>query len=97
LATSVWKHPHLQEQAIALVNAIVEHHGSDGLALQSARIVAEAEVELERIRAMRAQVLSTALAAEGARFHQLQQLQTFHRYERRALSKRRFAIRALAR
>jgi hypothetical protein len=72
---------------------------ADGLGpefMDFARRIAEAEVDIQRVRRVRDQLVwkdgvdKTINAAEA-----LEELALFHRYERRALSRRTFAIRTL--
>jgi hypothetical protein len=55
-----------------------------------ARIIAEAQVTLKRIRTMRTNILDAALTVSS-----LEQLLRLERYEERALSRRKRAVRAL--
>jgi hypothetical protein len=77
---------------------IGDEHGRDARVLGAARTIAEAEMELARVRAVRAGLLKAVLKPGQNTINQgrFRALRVIDCYERRALSKRKFAIRTLA-
>src|SRR5215217_3220775 len=61
LATPIWVQPELEREALELVAAITNEHGSDPEVLQIARRLAEAEIDLARVRAVRAGLATAGL------------------------------------
>ena len=101
--------PVLSDQAAVLTREIAGE-ASDGNILELARRVAEAQIDLQRVRQARHQFLYTRFKRPGSASsspapdpHELanilvqnfKEINAMDSYERRALSRRRFAIRAL--
>jgi hypothetical protein len=101
LAVSVLNDPAISTEVERLARAIVGKRGEPYELLQ-ARIVAEAEFELLRVRTTRAKMIDSAgrlsfevEIAPHALLGALPQLEMFDRYERRVFSRRRRAIRQM--
>jgi hypothetical protein len=89
LTAAVLVDPALAREVEALAQQIVAANATPGL-MPLARRVAEAQLDLARIRQVR-----HALLAQGSTDAHLADLAVIDRYERRALSRRKFAIREL--
>ena len=91
-------HPPLYEEARALANRIAGPQAGDAINLLSLR-VAEAQIDLGRVRAARqsfmSQILSDTDVEKELTIEEANALLRFDRYERRARSRRKFAIRDL--
>ncbi len=110
LAVSILDDPAISAEVERLARSLVGKR-RDLYELAQARIVAEAEFDILRIRAMRVKMIDSAaksssdpsLAEEpvseahgvAAHLGALPQLETLERYERRAISRRRRAIRQM--
>jgi hypothetical protein len=118
LSLSVLADPMLSDQVAVLTRAIAGK-ASDGNSLELARRIAEAQIDLQRVRQARHQFFADRLKGAGPTrslekasgpnsaspvphefagailMEDFKELQAIDRYERRALSRRRFAIRAL--
>jgi hypothetical protein len=86
--------PQLSAMIGLLANAIAGEHPTEDQ-LQAAMVVAEAQLDLKRIRETEA-ASSLGVAAETPDLQSVYRLGAFHRYKRRALSRRKFAGRELA-
>jgi hypothetical protein len=93
---------------VAVLTREIAAEASDGNTLELARRVAEAQIDLQRVRQARHQFLCSRLKHRASSSlapdpHELanilvqnfKEINAMDRYERRALSRRRFAIRAL--
>jgi hypothetical protein len=109
LAVPVWENQELSDEALELSNAIIAEHGPEAFGL--ARAIAEAQVALDRVHLVRGELFneffdrldprrlgghtgSNQIPSEILDVA-LNHLTKLERYERRALSRRKFAVRAL--
>jgi hypothetical protein len=89
LAAMTHLNPGIAPELNRLATAIVGEH-ADPAAREQALMVAESELTLLRVRALRTKIFEQILPAPGS--SQLDQLTKLERYERRALSRRQQAI-----
>ncbi|MCJ2136635.1 hypothetical protein MKK69_21735 [Methylobacterium sp. J-026] len=97
--------PAAEAEVERLTVLIAGEHVSDAVILDSARSVAEAQVQLQRVRAFKISLLRSEASVRGwgaepnnrspieIPLELLLQLEGLERYERRALSRRKFAAR----
>lgn len=103
--SAVDPNPEGEAEIEALTVLIAGEHVSVTGVLEGARAVAEAQFQLQRVKAFRIALLRSKIAAQGREAELddrslseipvalLQQLEGLERYERRALSRRKFAVR----
>ncbi len=97
--------PEVKAEISALAVLIAGDHASDPVILEAAQAVAEAQIQVQRVKTFRILLLRTKDLPQGSGeekddlppaeipFEILRQLETLARYERRALSRRKFAAR----
>jgi hypothetical protein len=85
--------PEMAAKAAALVQALVETASGDGQ-LEAATEFAQAQLDIERVRSVRAEVMAM-LGLDQPELATLKQLAPLDRWERYALTKRRQADRKL--
>lgn len=97
--------PEVEAEIEALAVLIAGEHVSDASVLEAARAVAEAQFQLQRVKAFKVALLRSGTSAQGREAEPdsqpltempvalFQQLKGLERYERRALSRRKFAVR----
>lgn len=98
LSIAIGSDPLFSEDIHVLAKALTEGRGEEGIGAV-ARQVAEAEIDLLRIRKLRASLFSTFCFNPEPKLDQHSELNDrlakLDRYERRALSRRRLALRAM--
>lgn len=97
--------PEVEAEIDALARLIAGEHVVNAPVLDAARAVAEAQVQLQRVKAFKIALIRSGTSARGQEaeaggcsFSEIpvalfQQLEGLERYERRALSRRKFAVR----
>lgn len=98
--------PEIGAEIEQLAKLIVGEHGSHAGVLEAARAVAEAQLQLQRVKAFKIFLLRTGTMLQGPEGESgdlppseipsdlFLKLEDLERYERRALSRRKFAARA---
>jgi hypothetical protein len=98
LATAIGSDPSFSEDINVLAKALMEGRGEQDIG-EFARQAAEAEMDLLRIRKLRASLFNTFRSNPERKLEQLvelnESLAKLERYERRAFSRRKFALRAM--
>jgi hypothetical protein len=109
LAVRVLNDPAISAEVEQVAQSIVDKR-RDPYELMQARIIAEAEFDIIRVRAVRAKIITAAESLHGfaeepapepftaaafALLRALPELEKLERYERRALSRRRQAVRKM--
>lgn len=103
--SAVDPNPEVEAEIEALAALIAGEHVSDAGVVEAARAVAEAQFQLQRVKAFKVALLrsGTSIQSQEAELDGrplteipaalFQQLEGLERYERRALSRRKFAVR----
>jgi hypothetical protein len=108
LAIRPWQDPSLATEVAELATGVMAVYGGDPVILPYAQAIAEAEIQLSRVTLVRSELIARILPSadppavnsanvplSGTVANSLRSIALLDRYEQRALSRRKWAMRAI--